>query len=164
MYNQEIRNWTSRRGIAEFRSPVELKGRVINSVPVLTCNIVVGGATGGATIAVQKGATRVGKAEEACDAWQVGTDEELGCSKNENTEKCRSGKRKRRFYPKFYVQSTSQRIQTSVTARKCPNDDAKGLWEQEHRVPEDEKDQSLLITVVISTQEQRRGSGAIGQC
>lgn len=86
MYNQEIRNWTSRRGIAEFRGPVELKGRVVNSIPVLTCNIAVGGASGRATIAVQKGATRVGKTEEACDAWQVGTDEELGCSKNENTE------------------------------------------------------------------------------
>jgi hypothetical protein len=94
MYNQEIRNWTSRRGIAEFRGPVELKGRVVNSIPVLTCNIAVGGTSGGTTIAVQKGATRVRKAEEACDAWEVGTDEELGCSKNENTEKCRSGKRK----------------------------------------------------------------------
>ncbi|KAJ7798474.1 hypothetical protein B0H14DRAFT_3156910 [Mycena olivaceomarginata] len=54
----------------------------------------VGGASGGATIAIQKGATRVGKAEEACDAWQVGSYEELGCSKNENTEKYHSGKRK----------------------------------------------------------------------
>ncbi|KAJ7686880.1 hypothetical protein B0H14DRAFT_2654114 [Mycena olivaceomarginata] len=93
--NQEIRNWTSRRGIAEFRGPVELKGRVVNSIPVLTCNITVGGASGGATIVLQKGATRVGKAEEACDAWQVGTNEELGCTgKNENTEKCHSGKPK----------------------------------------------------------------------
>jgi hypothetical protein len=82
------------RGIAEFWGPVELRGCVVNRIPVLTCNIAVGGASSRATIAIQKGATRARKAEEACNTWQVRTDEELGCSKNENTEKCCSRNRK----------------------------------------------------------------------
>ncbi|KAJ7367201.1 hypothetical protein DFH08DRAFT_798027 [Mycena albidolilacea] len=71
---------------AELWSALRSRSGTVSRILVLTCNVAVGGAS--------CGAIRVGKVEEACDTWKVGTHDELGCSKNENTEKCRSGKRK----------------------------------------------------------------------